>query len=291
MPNLAAAFLKLEQWDIAQSAASRALYHDPNNVKARLRRATARKHQKRYHGAKLDLQKFISLADSPSLKEEGMAGLTIVTALERRGDGVEWPNDRQESQTVQDEDEIEFAEWSDSEDCRHFGIRGPCKVYNKNGWCPKDVSCPYRHAPVSENVRDELGRNVCLYWLLLDKCKNGSACAYAHDKTYLPTSGWWTNEKRLNRIRERYARITAVTGRPCPPEFYIREMNIKPFGYELWALVPYEPTTEERKAWERRGNWHADSYVLAEMAFYEINPKRRDALDALEERRKFYDNA
>lgn len=122
------------------------------------------------------------------------------------------------------------------------------------------------------------GRNVCLYWLLLDECKNGNACAYAHDKTYLPTSGWWTNEKRLNRIRERYARITAVTGRPCPPEFYIREMNIKPFGYELWALVPYEPTTEERKAWERRGNWHADSYVLAEMAFYEINPKRRDAL-------------
>lgn len=85
-----------------------------------------------------------------------MAELTIVTALERRGDGVEWPNDRQESQTVQDEDEIEFAEWSDSEDCRHFGIRGPCNVYNKNGWCPKGVSCPYRHAPVSDNVRDEL---------------------------------------------------------------------------------------------------------------------------------------
>lgn len=40
-------------WDLAQSAAGRALYHDPKNKKARFRRAMARKHLKRYYGAKL----------------------------------------------------------------------------------------------------------------------------------------------------------------------------------------------------------------------------------------------
>ncbi|KAI0641701.1 hypothetical protein C8Q79DRAFT_287282 [Trametes meyenii] len=54
LSNLAAALLKLELWDVAQSAASRALYHDPKHPKARFRRAVARKHLKRYYGAKTD---------------------------------------------------------------------------------------------------------------------------------------------------------------------------------------------------------------------------------------------
>ena len=68
LSNLAAALLKMKlcvsvhsvlktfaddypRWDAAESAASRALLHDPRHLKSLYRRALARKEQKRYTGA------------------------------------------------------------------------------------------------------------------------------------------------------------------------------------------------------------------------------------------------
>ena len=46
------------------------------------------------------------------------------------------------------------------------------------------------------------GRNVCNHWLL-DECKFGQNCVYAHDKTYLPENGWWTNNITKRQMREK----------------------------------------------------------------------------------------
>ena len=43
LSNFAACLLKLEMWEVANSAASRALVYDPKHVKALYRRALARK--------------------------------------------------------------------------------------------------------------------------------------------------------------------------------------------------------------------------------------------------------
>ena len=49
------------------------------------------------------------------------------------------------------------------------------------------------------------GRNVCVYWLL-GLCRFAAAdkCMYAHDATYLPERGWWTDTARLERIRTQF---------------------------------------------------------------------------------------
>lgn len=121
------------------------------------------------------------------------------------------------------------------------------------------------------------GRNVCMYWLL-DTCEKGDACEYAHDKTYLPPSGWWTDEKRQGRIREHIGRMVALAGRPYPGVRLLMDLNPKPWFYEPWALYPYAPTTEERKAWERRGNWPPKSYIWGEMSYYEVDPSDPNAI-------------
>ncbi len=48
LSNLAACLLKLDFWDLADSAATRALMYDPRHVKALYRRALARKELDRY---------------------------------------------------------------------------------------------------------------------------------------------------------------------------------------------------------------------------------------------------
>ena len=49
--NLAVCLLKMELWEIAESAATRALLHDPRNVKALYRRALARRGLERFKEA------------------------------------------------------------------------------------------------------------------------------------------------------------------------------------------------------------------------------------------------
>ncbi|EIW52918.1 uncharacterized protein TRAVEDRAFT_31918 [Trametes versicolor FP-101664 SS1] len=289
MANLAAALLKLERWDLAQSAAGRALYHDPKNKKARFRRAMARKHLKRYYGAKLDLQKFMYL-DMTKMNEEGFREFQILDELQAQGDEVEWPLNAGEGEADEEEEWVEVEELLDPEEYKRASDAGPCREYNHEG-CSKGDECPRGHTPMEViTTRDELGRNVCMYWLL-DTCEKGDACEYAHDKTYLPPSGWWTDEKRQGRIREHIGRMVALAGRPYPGVRLLMDLNPKPWFYEPWALYPYAPTTEERKAWERRGNWPPKSYIWGEMSYYEVDPSDPNAIDQLESRRRTYDNA
>ncbi|KAJ7852205.1 hypothetical protein B0H14DRAFT_810833 [Mycena olivaceomarginata] len=69
--NLAAAFLKLGQFESAQSAAHTALQRDPKSVKARYRRALARRESGRIAEALMDLATLLSI--HPDHKEGSFA--------------------------------------------------------------------------------------------------------------------------------------------------------------------------------------------------------------------------
>ncbi|KAI0357173.1 hypothetical protein OH77DRAFT_1476655 [Trametes cingulata] len=279
MSNLAVALLKLELYDVAESAATRALYHDPKNVKARFRRALARRHTKRYYAAKTDVQKLLRVDPA---NEAALVELTTIEELKKKGDELCSPRDFEETPEDEDHYAVEVEETSDSEDYDHVGNGEPCWDYNHDG-CPRGNSCPKSHGPGPESVRDELGRNVCLRWLLLSACSKGDACAYAHDDTFLPKSGWWADKKRLDRIRNEADQMARMARKEYPVDLLMRELIPKPSQFESWALVPFGMTTEERKERERTGvHTEGDSYLAAERQFYRIDPSKADAFDTLE---------
>ncbi|KAJ7199692.1 hypothetical protein GGX14DRAFT_661755, partial [Mycena pura] len=85
---------------------------------------------------------------------------------------------------------------SDTEDSLHQGNGKPCKSYNI-GRCISGKDCRGQHAGDSKSIRDRLGRNVCLLYLI-DRCRfpdTPGECWYAHSRAHLPATGWWNNPK------------------------------------------------------------------------------------------------
>ncbi|KAF5367186.1 hypothetical protein D9758_003892 [Tetrapyrgos nigripes] len=69
----------------------------------------------------------------------------------------------------------------------HLGNGTACRFYNHNG-CNRGTTCTFAHAPDSKSVRDERGKNVCLYFLI-GKCKwDNQSCIYSHSKAFLMAS-------------------------------------------------------------------------------------------------------
>ncbi|KAI0704396.1 hypothetical protein C8T65DRAFT_653864, partial [Cerioporus squamosus] len=228
--NLAAALLKLQEWEAAESAATRALMHDPNHIKSLFRRALASKARQRYTSAQSDLYHLLSIdkANEPARKE-----LQEIQSL------YDWDNaiDMNERNELREAIEIDYP---DSDEYLHTGNFTPCKFHNHDG-CLKGSSCRFMHSPDSKSVRDELGRNVCLSWLL-GECYSGVLCVYAHDKTYLPERGWWTSQARLDWERSFF--VEAVEADPMDvPESILAEA-LKPlyWRHDLWV----HPSAEER---------------------------------------------
>ena len=62
-------------------------------------------------------------------------------------DDDEWPPNTAEP--------FDFAEDSDTEDCKHKPTRPTCRFYNR-GKCDRGGSCRFSHAPDALSVRDEL---------------------------------------------------------------------------------------------------------------------------------------
>lgn len=90
------------------------------------------------------------------------------------------------------------------------------------------------------------GRNVCIYWLL-DECRFGDAkCQYAHDRTYLPERGWWTDAGRNARLRELTdMTFDAMPRRYLPQAFLAEGAKPYPWREELWATADYTDATAE----------------------------------------------
>ncbi|KAI0631742.1 hypothetical protein C8Q77DRAFT_157668 [Trametes polyzona] len=242
LSKLAKALVELHLWELADSAASRALMQEPDLVDALYARALARKGAERFGSAKAD---FLRVLELDSNHER--AG----SEAEDLGEGVDpsqfdWPEDEED-----EEEPLEVEEESDSEDFRHVGNGKPCKDYNHGG-CARGRQCRASHAPDEKSARDDLGRNVCLYWLL-GQCRFGDGrCAYAHDRTYLPQGGWWTKTRRLARMYQAFDDAVAAAPRVGVSEGILAEA-LKPASWrkDLWAGGDYAEQAKLRRERER----------------------------------------
>ncbi|KAG6868431.1 hypothetical protein C0993_003108 [Termitomyces sp. T159_Od127] len=196
--NLAAAYLKLEQYDDAEYAATEALMLDPKMVKARYRRGLARKESGQYKAALIEQDSTRTEARNQTTETQyyyDKYGDVFSESASTDGLGYGWPYHDDEPADVSETE-------SDSSDCHHIGNGVPCRFYNHGG-CSRKDNCRYSHAPDDLSERDKLGRNVCLY-SLFDSCKFGEAkCVYSHDKTFLP-HGWWSNPEHVVMLKERF---------------------------------------------------------------------------------------
>ncbi|KAF7294336.1 hypothetical protein HMN09_01162800 [Mycena chlorophos] len=91
---------------------------------------------------------------------------------------------------------------SDTEESTHMGNGQACKKYNTSS-CGHGSKCRMRHAVDAKSIRDKLGRNVCIFYLI-DRCYKGSACLYRHSKEHLPKLGWWANTEYVAYYRGMY---------------------------------------------------------------------------------------
>ncbi|TFK23386.1 hypothetical protein FA15DRAFT_670569 [Coprinopsis marcescibilis] len=210
---LAAVYSKLEWYEEAAHAATRALTLDPKSVEARYLRALARLEQRLLTAAKIDLE--LIVGHDPSHKD-AQASLAIVqqsfddmdrlSSLQQGSSDVPsqppqpTAHDLNLSYPNFDDEPLEVDSVSNSSDCHHRGNGVPCRFYNR-GRCGKGIACPYSHAPDEKSVRDELGHNVCIYFLL-ETCKFGETkCVYSHTKDYLPSRGWWSDPEKTQKIK------------------------------------------------------------------------------------------
>ncbi|KAF8258067.1 hypothetical protein EI94DRAFT_1755912 [Lactarius quietus] len=190
--NMAAAWLKLEEYDAAEQCASRALFLDPKFTKARFRRGQARKGSLKIAAAGIDFATV--LQQDPNVTEAKQALEEICVLVKERNDTY----DPEECGPSLADPTIELESVSDSSDWNHEGNGFPCSYYNHDG-CKPGIECDFSHGPDHKSVRDRLGRNVCVLFLL-GYCFG--RCAYSHDMTYLPSGRWWESERKRTEVRK-----------------------------------------------------------------------------------------
>ncbi|KAI0284828.1 hypothetical protein BC826DRAFT_1109520 [Russula brevipes] len=196
LSNIAAAWLKLEEYSLAEDSAQRALDLDPRFMKARYRRGLARKGNFELARASVDFRTILK-QDPESTEARDALRETLALMRERDEDDDDDVAVSEDEYPVPSATKVELESVSDSSDWNHEGNGIPCRFYNHDG-CMRGTDCRFSHAPDHKSVRDRLGRNVCMYFLL-GYCKFGdSACVYSHDKVHLPPGRWWDDEgKRL----------------------------------------------------------------------------------------------
>ncbi|KAJ7057529.1 hypothetical protein C8F01DRAFT_991994 [Mycena amicta] len=218
--DLATAYLHLGRYEDAEASSSNALNLDPKLVEARYVRGMARKGRGVLKAAVVDFETVLQLKPTNEAAQTQLRELTaepvapVDTALEN---GT--------TTTVVDPDfdpahplitptvpllptlDPELLSTSDTSDAGHTGSGSgtPCLFYNHSG-CLRGAACTFSHAPDHKSVRDGLGKNVCLYFLL-GLCKfGGGKCIYSHEKKWLPQDGWWDDEGVVERVKKRVER-------------------------------------------------------------------------------------
>ncbi|KAH9031280.1 hypothetical protein EDB84DRAFT_1562294 [Lactarius hengduanensis] len=174
LSNMAAAWLKLEVYDSAEECAQNALRLDPRFTRARYRRGLARKGNFQLAAAVVDFTTILE-QDPDSTEARKALDETFALISER---------DNEEDESV-------------AEDDLGPSLTDPGKELESVS--DSSFECEFSHAPDHKSVRDRLGRNVCVHFLLGD-CRSGT-CAYSHDKTYLPAGRWWDDEQKRGAIR------------------------------------------------------------------------------------------
>ncbi|KAL1714479.1 hypothetical protein EV715DRAFT_209481, partial [Schizophyllum commune] len=199
--NLAASFLKQEMFPEAEQTATEALARDPKSVKARYRRSMARKGMKRYRGAVIDLDTLLSHGHD---SDDILNAFHDAEASWEAGDNTfsddGYASSDYDYPSYEDEAAEEYEAYSGSSDCEREGNGTACRFYNHGG-CNRGKACRFSHAPDGKSVRDDLGKNVCIHFLL-GNCKYGAdKCIYSHNRAYLPERGWWNDPESVEVIR------------------------------------------------------------------------------------------
>ncbi|KAI0264878.1 hypothetical protein BC834DRAFT_1042079 [Gloeopeniophorella convolvens] len=267
LSNMAAAWLKLKEWDAAEDCAHRALEHDPKFIKARYRRGLALKGNMQLAAATVDFRNI--LTQDPTSPEAKVALDETLAPMRARNeaDGAGPSRTEQHAATpISDAKGVDLVSLPEPSDCRHVGSGRPCSRYNHGG-CKRGVRCKFSHAANYRSVRDGLGRNVYL-WFLLGACKFGDArCAYAHETTYLPSDGWWNDPETQYILRSTVRAIKKT----APP------------GWSTFALgkevVPDELNAEMAESLVE--NWGFTEDEAQELLAQGVKPWEEDAWDVL----------
>ncbi|KAK7438432.1 hypothetical protein VKT23_018045 [Stygiomarasmius scandens] len=192
LSNLAQTYLKLDQFEKAEDAATSALFYDPSSVKSRYRRGLARKGRNRFVGAAIDFES--AQTQDPNLSDIQRQLKEVRDSLSKNlGSASDGEFDDEvygyPPSWIPVYHQSDWESDSDTSDCEHVGNAEPCADYNHLE-CGKGKSCSFSHAPDDWSVRDRIGRNVCILFLV-NSCVDGSKCAYSHNGGYLPAEGWW----------------------------------------------------------------------------------------------------
>ncbi|KAJ7695166.1 hypothetical protein B0H17DRAFT_1131647 [Mycena rosella] len=227
--NLATAYLKLGMHREAEAACEQVLKDDPRHLKARFRRGTARLNMLCFKDAMQDFKACAKLAphdpqfsaaitntrqEYAKLRAEGYkdqwadSGGQELSDEEDDGEADDFDFDFFEPRL--DDKPVDILSESDSSDFEHQGNGVPCRLYNHDG-CQKGAQCKFKHAPGKDTTRDELGRNVCNFWIL-DGCRFGESCVYAHSKEYLPEAGWWSQGEDLDMMQDIMLDLNRIRG-------------------------------------------------------------------------------
>ncbi|KAJ7206292.1 hypothetical protein GGX14DRAFT_643293 [Mycena pura] len=197
------AYMKLEMFDETVNLTSFLVALEPkDSFEARLIRATAFMKTEEYDSAAGDLQR---------CKKDKPDDVRVDAAIEELRKVWDVPFDKWD---------MAAAAWpdfspctanfhldcpSDTEDSKHHSSLRPCRYYNQ-GKCAYGAKCRNSHAADARSIRDNLGRNVCLFYLM-DRCKFASTpgeCWYSHSKAHLPAAGWWNNPSYTESYRRLY---------------------------------------------------------------------------------------
>ncbi|KAF8268649.1 hypothetical protein EI94DRAFT_1785746 [Lactarius quietus] len=189
------AWLKLEEYDAAEKCASRALALDPKFHRARFCRGQACRGNLQLALAFVDFATV--LGEQPSWTETKKELGEIIVLLKDRKEEDEHVEPKDCIPFLRDP-KVELESVSDSSDWNHEGNSFPCSYYNHDG-CTQGVKCEFSHGPDHRSVRDRLGRNVCVNFLV-GTCLGG--CVYSHDKTFLPSGRWWEKEDKRAYVRD-----------------------------------------------------------------------------------------
>ncbi|KAJ4477324.1 hypothetical protein J3R30DRAFT_202991 [Lentinula aciculospora] len=215
-------YIQLSLYEEAEATATRVLAVDPSNLVVRLKRGHARRRIGHLIGALVDFETVLSITPKPDTAQV----LHHDEALRQRDIVVDVTGCSYTELACAHPSQIaEFSapllpsvsHSSDGEEptipTRMFldePLPTNCRFYNHLG-CRRGKKCLFSHAPDARSVRDNLGKNVCLYHLV-EKCKWDSFnCIYSHSKDDLPSEytidddtskpAWWTDTARVEAVR------------------------------------------------------------------------------------------
>ena len=88
---------------------------------------------------------------------------------------------------------------------------------------------------------------MCVLWLV-GRCALGDRCGYAHDRTYLPSHGWWSEPAQTTRIERGFQGGGAYRGEDpgaAKPAFLATMRALQNWREDEWVFGRYSELDDE----------------------------------------------